>query len=456
MLHALALGRPFLASHAYYDDVFSGKYTEMSREVSKFREKLEKLTHARSLDTRPFFFLPRAKRAARLPAREKRGTGDEAINTLDQLLSQQNESIHTLHQQLIDTLYQQLSQNESINTLDQQLSQQNESIHTLHQQLIDTLYQQLSQNESINTLDQLLSQQNESINTLYQKLSQQHHQLNSSTQLLLSVLEGPVGNFPFYPAVSCAALPPSSPSGYYWVRASDGSAVSVYCDMTTSISCGDGGWMRVVSLDFSNASTSCPSGLQERVDSGIRTCGIESSEAACPSVMLSASGVEYTKVCGKILAYQFSSTDGFRTGSNNIEGSYVNGVSLTYGDTPRNHIWTFVAALDELGSGDGNAVCPCSSSVSSVGTSPPSFVGDDYFCDAGAVTYVGGTFYGDNPLWDGSGCGSTSTCCSFNTPPWFFKELSSSTSDDIEMRVCRDESRANEDIAMSSVEIYVQ
>ena len=78
MLHALALGRPFLASHAYYDDVFSCKYTEMSREVSKFREKLEKLTHARSLDTRPFFFLPRAKRAARLPAREKRGTGDEA------------------------------------------------------------------------------------------------------------------------------------------------------------------------------------------------------------------------------------------------------------------------------------------------------------------------------------------------------------------------------------------
>ena len=78
MLHTLALGRPFLASHAYYDDVFSCKYTEMSREVSKFREKLEKLTHARSLDTRPFFFLPRAKRAARLPAREKRGTGDEA------------------------------------------------------------------------------------------------------------------------------------------------------------------------------------------------------------------------------------------------------------------------------------------------------------------------------------------------------------------------------------------
>ena len=136
------------------------------------------------------------------------------------------------------------------------------------------------------------------MNTLYQQLSQQNQQLNSSTQLLLSVLEGPEGNFPFYPAVSCAALPPSSPSGYYWVMASNGSAVRVYCDMITS--CGDGDWMRVACLDISNASTSFPSGLQERVDSGIRTCGIESSEAACPSVMLSTSGVEYTKVCGKI------------------------------------------------------------------------------------------------------------------------------------------------------------
>ena len=341
--------------------------------------------------------------------------------------------------------------------LHQQLSQQNESIHTLYQQhlLIDTLYQQLSQqNESINTLDQLLSQQNESINTLHQQLSQQSELLNSSTQLLLSVLEGPVGNFPFYPSVSCAALPLSSPSGYYWVRASNGSAVRVYCDMTTS--CGDGGWRRVASLDFSNASTSCPSGLQEHVFSGIRTCRIESSEAACPSVMLSTSGVEYTKVCGKILAYQVSSTGAFRASSSDIDGSYVDGVSLTHGNTPRNHIWTFAAALDEFGSGFNTPLCPCSSNANNIGTSPPSFVGDDYFCDAGAVTYVTGAFYSDNPLWDGSGCGSTSTCCSFNTPPWFLKELSSPISDDIEMRVCRDETRDNEDIAMSSVEIYVQ
>ncbi len=53
-----------------------------------------------------------------------------------------------------------------------------------------------------------------------------------------------VGQFANNPVSSCAALFPSSPSGYYWVRAYNGSAVHVYCDM--NLSCGNitGGWMR--------------------------------------------------------------------------------------------------------------------------------------------------------------------------------------------------------------------
>ena len=46
------------------------------REVSEFQDFL---THAQTVCTRPFLFLPRTLRGARLPAREKRGTGDEAI-----------------------------------------------------------------------------------------------------------------------------------------------------------------------------------------------------------------------------------------------------------------------------------------------------------------------------------------------------------------------------------------
>ena len=37
--------------------------------------------------------------------------------------------------------------------------------------------------------------------------------------------------------ISCSSLPPYFPSGYYWVNASNGSAVRVYCDMTRS--CGN-------------------------------------------------------------------------------------------------------------------------------------------------------------------------------------------------------------------------
>ena len=250
------------------------------------------------------------------------------------------------------------------------------------------------------------------------------------------------------------------------MRASNGSAVRVYCDVTRSCGGVTEGWMRVARLDFSNTSTSCPSGLRERVDSGIHTCGIESSGAACPSVMFSTSGVEYTKVCGKVIAYQDRTPDAF--GNNNrslnptIDSNYVDGVSLTHGHTPRNHIWTFAAAIDDNGPSIAPlSFCECSHSQRP-GKSSPSFVGQDYFCDSGSRMFefsqeeIYTTYYGDDPLWDGDGCGSESTCCSFNNPPWFHKELPSPTSDDIEMRVCCDEDRDNEDIAMSSVEIYVQ
>ena len=64
------------------------------------------------------------------------------------------------------------------------------------------------------------------------------------------LLQDTFGNFTVKtstdPAPSCRDLLPYSPSGYYWVRASNGSVVRVYCDMT--LLCGNitGGWMRVL------------------------------------------------------------------------------------------------------------------------------------------------------------------------------------------------------------------
>ena len=83
-------------------------------------------------------------------------------------------------------------------------------------------------------------------------------------------------------------------------------------------------------------------------------------------------------------------------------------------------------------------------------------MGNDYFCDTGSSDNDAICFYGDNPLWDGAGCGPQSTCCSFNNPPWFYKQLQRPTTDGIEMRVCRNEAATNEDIAIEAVDIYIQ
>ena len=69
-------------------------------------------------------------------------------------------------------------------------------------------------------------------------------------------------------------------------------------------------------------------------------------------------------------------------------------------------------------------------------------MGEDYFCESGhnsneGIRYI---FYPDDPLWDGDGCivDPSNTCCSFNNPPYFTKQLPSPTTDDIEARLCSD------------------
>ena len=64
--------------------------------------------------------------------------------------------------------------------------------------------------------------------------------------------------------------------------------------------------------------------------------------------------------------------------------------------------------------------------------------------------------YPNDPLWDGENCSSSSSCCSFNNPPYFIKQLSSPTTDDIEARICFNHASSDEDIAVEVVELYVQ
>ena len=139
--------------------------------------------------------------------------------------------------------------------------------------------------------------------------------------------------------------------------------------------------MRVVELDMTNSNHQCPSGLTERIYStGKRTCVRTETAAGCSSTnSIIPSGVEYSNVCGRVIGYQYGSTDAFFNNRVNINSIYVDGISITHGD-PRQHIWRFAAGFHQLGS--DIASCPCSTNGNHV-TSSPAFVGEDYFCDSG-------------------------------------------------------------------------
>ena len=78
------------------------------------------------------------------------------------------------------------------------------------------------------------------------------------------------------PATSCSALPTSCPSGYYWVRNSNWSAIQVYCDMDRVCGCNStGGWTRVAYLNMTDSNQQCPGAwmLQNYTMEPRRLCG---------------------------------------------------------------------------------------------------------------------------------------------------------------------------------------
>ena len=257
-----------------------------------------------------------------------------------------------------------------------------------------------------------------------------------------------------YLPTSCSELAASSPSGYYWVRSSDGSAVNVYCDMARHCCGSTGGWMRVAYLNMTDTSQQCPEGFRLRSEPK-RTCELID---VCTSIFYPSRDIQYSKVCGRVRAYQYGAPLAFwryyRGYDTTIDSSYVSGMSITHGESPRKHIWTFAAAVDERFSHTPQ-MCPCTKTdIPFTGRVPP-FIGNDYFCDTGSHEgWEHHRFYPEDPLWDGEGCGPTNSCCQFNSPPWFCKELPQPTTDDVEVRVCKHDSYR--DTPFDLIELYVQ
>ena len=225
----------------------------------------------------------------------------------------------------------------------------------------------------------------------------------------------------------------------------------------TDYSCGGStGWRRVVYLNMSAPSQQCPFVWRE-ITTPHRVCGRRSTTGSCEGLNYTTGSAQYNQVCGRIIGYQFGNTDSFLNSSRSIDTYYVDGVSVTRG-TPRQHIWTFSNGLDELSPWFPYATCPCVTG-STNRNRIPSFVGQNYFCESGLTLYSGSNhiFHPDgDPLWDGQGCGPTSSCCTFHSPPWFNVTLSSPTTDNIEVRICDRASIQNSDTLIQLMELYVK
>ena len=222
--------------------------------------------------------------------------------------------------------------------------------------------------------------------------------------------------------------------------------------------CGGPGWRRAAYLNMSDPTQTCPPAW-ELIATPRRSCARPSNAGSfsCYSAMFPTQGIQYSQVCGRIIGYQKGQPQAFLTSSNTIDGQYVDGVSLTYG-SPRQHIWTFANAIDEYPH-LYNSKCPCTNAAEQRTFSIPSFVGNDYFCETGVPPgqrWSNNIFYADDPLWDGQGCGPTSTCCTFNNPPWFCKQLPQSTNADLEVRLCSIDTPSFENTPIELIEIYIK
>lgn len=211
--------------------------------------------------------------------------------------------------------------------------------------------------------------------------------------------------------------------------------------------------------NMSNPTHVCPNNWTLFSLSGIRVCGYGVPNGrGCLSTYYPTSGQTYSRVCGRVIAYQYGAPDAFEAliGGATIEDAYLDGISITHGSPgSRQHIWSSAIAIGEEGDFESDRLCGCSN-----GDNWPystSFVGNDYFCDTANHNNLPSNdqFLSQDPLWNGMGCGASSTCCQFNTPPWFCKTLPQPSTDDLEVRMCRNEGM-NENIDINLVELYVQ
>ena len=160
-----------------------------------------------------------------------------------------------------------------------------------------------------------------------------------------------------------------------------------------------------------------------------------------------ATGSQYSRMCGRVIGYQIGSTDAFGGNAvgDSIDSYYVYGVSVTHG-TPWGHIWTLAAGFTEGEYISQGFDCPCVNSSIPGNVFPPSFVGNNYYCESGS------------PLCSTTLSGMASSVRVsvaamenlLHGSVWSYQ-----TTDDIEVRICMGQP-SYDDVAIELLELYIQ
>ena len=391
------------------------------------------------------------------------------LNTLTASLSQHQQQTAAQLQTSLNTTQSSLeSKLDRLSFLREDMSSLNDSVSNLSMCLQEQTQQTAAELAQLQTslqssLTTHTQQVNAKLNTLTASLSQHQQQRAANVQQLNSSLDK-CTTFQQCDSQQDSPTPTTITTPECPMTASPIPTPATTPTITPHTCGGTGGWRRVVYLDMTDPSTTCPSGWQLTGYSK-RTCGRASDGfLTCDSVTFPVSGGEYSRVCGRIKAYQWGGTFAFysyhRGQVTTIDGGYVDGISLTYSN-PRHHIWTFAAGAAE-GNPSVTWVCPCDGSDT---TRIPPFVRNNYFCESGVnEPWDWGrhaTLHSNDTLWDGENCLSSSTCCSLHNPPYFVKQLPTLTTDDIEARICLSDPLQNDpvrsaNIAVELIELYVQ
>ena len=259
---------------------------------------------------------------------------------------------------------------------------------------------------------------------------------------------------------------PNASSGNHNITLSNGSTGYIFCDME-GLNCDQqGGWTKIAYLNMTKPGATCPEGLSARNYDNLdhQLCSKLGNKGGCSSVYY-PSNVNYIKVCGQVRGYQYGSPNGAgpKLGGSksytDIDEVYVDGVSITYGENPRKHVWTYMGSKFEQTSDISPYVCPCHTQYNQQ-LLPLTFIGNDYYCESGNpklnIWYPSTLFFNDT-LWDGEHCSAQEAlCCNSTSMPWFTKALNEESNSPIEIRLCHDQESNTEDVPVDIIEILVK